>query len=86
MVDLYPLKDAGNLYTSSNYSISSVGGRFSFIEYSDVILRHSVEQSIQSSRIGNLKMLVCWEKVIGLGNLFRKEILDILHHQFAGDS
>ncbi|KVP09139.1 hypothetical protein WJ84_26260 [Burkholderia ubonensis] len=70
MVDFYPLKDAGNLYASSNYSISSVGGRFSFIEYSDVVLRHSAEQSIQSPRIGNLKMLVFWEKVIGVGDLF----------------
>ncbi|KUY88848.1 hypothetical protein WS48_29310 [Burkholderia sp. RF7-non_BP1] len=84
MVDFYSLKDAGNLYTSANYSISAISSGFSFIEYRDVILRHSVEQSIQSPPIGNLKMLVCWKKVIGLSNFFRKAVLDIRHRQFAG--
>ncbi|AOI80972.1 hypothetical protein WI67_00050 [Burkholderia cepacia] len=30
-------------------------------------------------------MLVYWEKVIGVGDLFRKAVLDICHHQFASD-
>ncbi|KVV36258.1 hypothetical protein WK81_27150 [Burkholderia ubonensis] len=84
MIDLHPLKDSGNLYAPSNYSITTVGSWFAFIKYSDVILGNSIEQSIQGSRIGRLQMLFFREKMIGLGNLAGQTILDILHHQSPG--